>query len=219
MLRYIVRRLGQTLVTAVFVSMIVFGLARLTGDPAILLLPTEATEADRQFFRTQLGLDRSLPEQYLTFIGNAIQGDLGQSFRYREPALDLVLDRLPATLELAVASMVLAILIAIPIGVISAVRRGSWIDRFTRWFATVGQSTPTFWLGLILILLFAVQFGLLPSGGRGGIEHLILPAVTLGWYSAAAIARLTRSSMLEMMQSDFVQIGRASCRERVCQYV
>src|SRR3546814_11395108 len=123
--------------------MIVFGLARLTGDPAILLLPTEATEADRQFFRTQLGLDRSLPEQYLTFIGNAIQGDLGQSFRYREPALDLVLDRLPATLELAVASMVLAILIAIPIGVISAVRRGSWIDRFTLWFATVGQSTPT----------------------------------------------------------------------------
>lgn len=210
MLRYIIRRLGQTLVTAIFVSMIVFGLARLTGDPTILLLPTEATEADRQFFRTQLGLDRSLPEQYLTFVTNALQGDLGQSFRYREPALDLVLDRLPATLELAVASMILATLIAIPIGVIAAVRRGSWIDTLTRWFATVGQSTPTFWLGLILIMIFAVDLGLFPSSGRGGIEHLILPAVTLGWYSAAAIARLTRSSMLEMMQSDFVRFERLS---------
>lgn len=210
MLRYIIRRLGQTLVTAIFVSMIVFGLARLTGDPTILLLPTEATEADRQFFRTQLGLDRSLPEQYLTFVTNALQGDLGQSFRYREPALDLVLDRLPATLELAVASMILATLIAIPIGVIAAVRRGSWIDTVTRWFATVGQSTPTFWLGLILIMIFAVDLGLFPSSGRGGIQHLILPAVTLGWYSAAAIARLTRSSMLEMMQSDFVRFERLS---------
>src|SRR5690606_15734903 len=208
MLRYIIRRLGQTLVTAIFVSMIVFGLARLTGDPTILLLPTEATEADRQFFRTQLGLDRSLPEQYLTFVTNALQGDLGQSFRYREPALDLVLDRLPATLELAVASMILATLIAIPIGVIAAVRRGSWIDTVTRWFATVGQSTPTFWLGLILIMIFAVDLGLFPSSGRGGFQHLILPAVTLGWYSAAAIARLTRSSMLEMMQSDFVRFDR-----------
>ena len=210
MTRYIIRRLGQTLVTAVFVTMIVFGLARLTGDPTLLLLPTESTEEDRQFFRNQLGLDRSLPEQYLTFMGNALRGDLGTSFRYREPALELVLDRLPATLELAVASMALAVLIAIPIGVIAAVRRGSWIDTGTRWFATVGQSTPTFWLGLILIMVFAVELGMFPSSGRGGPSHLILPAVTLGWYSAAAIARLTRSSMLEMMQSDFVRFERLS---------
>lgn len=210
MMRYIVKRLGQTIVTAIFVTMIVFGLARLTGDPTLLLLPTESTEADRQFFRKQLGLDHSLPEQYLTFMGNALTGDLGTSFRYREPALDLVIDRLPATLELAVASMILAVLIAIPIGVIAAVRRGSWIDTATRWFATVGQSTPTFWLGLILIMVFAVDLGLLPSSGRGGIDNLILPAVTLGWYSAAAIARLTRSSMLEMMQSDFVRFERLS---------
>ena len=207
---YILRRLVQTLVTAIFVTMIVFGLARLTGDPTLLLLPTEATQADRDFFRRQLGLDRSLPEQYLTFLGNAVRGDLGVSFRYREPALDLVMDRLPATLELAVASMILSTLVALPIGILAAVRRGSVLDRATRWFATVGQSTPTFWLGLILILIFAVQFRLLPSSGRGGIEHLILPAVTLGWYSAAAIARLTRSSMLEMMQSDFVRFERLS---------
>ena len=207
---YILRRLVQTLVTAIFVTMIVFGLARLTGDPTLLLLPTEATQADRDFFRRQLGLDKSLPEQYLTFLGNAVRGDLGTSFRYREPALDLVMDRLPATLELAVASMILSTLVALPIGILAAVRRGSVLDRATRWFATVGQSTPTFWLGLILILIFAVQFRLLPSSGRGGIEHLILPAVTLGWYSAAAIARLTRSSMLEMMQSDFVRFERLS---------
>jgi len=210
MMRYIVKRLGQTVVTAIFVTMIVFGLARLTGDPTLLLLPTESTEEDRQFFRKQLGLDRSLPEQYLTFMGNALRGDLGTSFRYREPALDLVIDRLPATLELAVASMILAVLIAIPIGVLAAVRRGSWIDKLARWFATVGQSTPTFWLGLILIMVFAVDLGLLPSSGRGGLSHLVLPAVTLGWYSAAAIARLTRSSMLEMMQSDFVRFERLS---------
>jgi len=216
MTRYILRRLLQTVVTAIFVTVIVFSLARLTGDPTLLILPTEATEADRTFFRRQLGLDRSLPEQYLTFLGNALRGDLGVSFRYREPALDLVLSRLPATLELAAASMTLAVIVALPIGILAAIRRGSYLDVATRWFATLGQSTPTFWLGLILMLIFAVQFGWLPSSGRGGIEYLILPAVTLGWYSAAAIARLTRSSMLEMMQNDFIRFERlAGLPERV----
>ena len=210
MLLYVTRRIGQTLVTALFVTMIVFSLARLTGDPTIMLLPTEATQEDRDFFRRQLGLDKSLPEQYLTYLGRALSGDLGSSFRYREPALGLVLGKLPATLELAVASMILAVLIALPIGILSAVRRGSWIDKGTRWFATLGQSTPTFWLGLILILIFAVQFRMFPTSGRGGIENLVLPAVTLGWYSAAAIARLTRSSMLETMQSDFIRFERLS---------
>ncbi len=216
MTRYIVRRLLQTVVTAIFVTVIVFSLARLTGDPTLLILPTEATEADRTFFRRQLGLDRSLPEQYLTFLGNALRGDLGVSFRYREPALDLVLSRLPATLELAAASMALAVIVALPIGILAAIRRGSYLDVGTRWFATLGQSTPTFWLGLVLMLIFAVRLGWLPSSGRGGIEYLILPAVTLGWYSAAAIARLTRSSMLEMMQNDFIRFERlAGLPERV----
>ena len=216
MTRYILRRLLQTVVTAIFVTVIVFSLARLTGDPTLLILPTEATEADRTFFRRQLGLDRSLPEQYLTFLGNALRGDLGVSFRYREPALDLVLSRLPATLELAAASMALAVIVALPIGILAAIRRGSYLDVGTRWFATLGQSTPTFWLGLVLMLIFAVRLGWLPSSGRGGIEYLILPAVTLGWYSAAAIARLTRSSMLEMMQNDFIRFERlAGLPERV----
>lgn len=216
MTRYVLRRLLQTVVTAIFVTVIVFSLARLTGDPTLLILPTEATEADRTFFRRQLGLDRSLPEQYLTFLGNALRGDLGVSFRYREPALDLVLSRLPATLELAAASMALAVIVALPIGILAAIRRGSYLDVGTRWFATLGQSTPTFWLGLILMLIFAVRLGWLPSSGRGGIEYLILPAITLGWYSAAAIARLTRSSMLEMMQHDFIRFERlAGLPERV----
>ncbi len=210
MFTYIMRRLGQTIVTALFVSVIVFSLARLTGDPTILIVPTEATEEDIQFFRQQLGLDRPLYAQYWSFLTNVLQGDMGISFRYREPALDLVLSRLPATLELAVISMLLATLIAVPIGVLAAVKRGSMIDTGTRWFATIGQSTPTFWLGLMLILVFSVDLGLFPTSGRGTIWHLVLPAITLGWYSAAAIARLTRSSMLEVMESDFVKFERLS---------
>lgn len=210
MLTYIVRRLGQTVITALFVSVIVFSLARLTGDPTILIVPTEATEADIAFFRQQLGLDRPLYEQYWEFLSNILQGDMGVSFRYREPALDLVLSRLPATLELAFVSMLLATLIALPIGMLAAVKRGSLVDTGTRWFATIGQSTPTFWLGLMLILVFSVDLGLFPTSGRGTWWHLVLPAVTLGWYSAAAIARLTRSSMLEVLESDFVKFERLS---------
>lgn len=204
------RRLLQTVVTALFVTVIVFSLARLTGDPTPMLLPTAATQEDEEFFRRQLGLDKPLPQQYLTFLGNALEGDFGISFRYREPAAELVISRLPATLELAFASMLLAIIVAFPTGILAATRRGSWVDRGTRWFATVGQSTPTFWLGLMLILLFSVTFQLFPPSGRGGLDQLILPAVTLGWYSAAAIARLVRSSMLEVLQSDFVKFERLS---------
>ena len=210
MTAYILKRLAQTVVTAMFVTVIVFALARLTGDPTVLLLPTEATQADRDFFRTQLGLDKPLHEQYLTFLGNVVKGDLGTSFRHRVPALDLILAKLPATLELALASMLLATAIALPTGIIAAVRRGSWADRLVRWFATLGQAMPTFWLGLMLILIFSVTFNLFPTSGRGGLHQLILPAVTLGWYSAAAIARLTRSSMIEVMQSDFIKFERLS---------
>jgi len=190
--------------------MIVFALARVTGDPTILLLPTESTQEDRDFFRKQLGLDLPLHLQYLTFVGKVLEGDMGQSFRYREPALRIVLDRLPATLQLAAVSMVFATIIALPIGILAAIRRDTWVDTLARWFATLGQATPTFWLGLLLILFFSVYLGWLPTSGRGGIENLILPAVTLGWFSAAAIARLTRSSMLEAMQSDFVRFERLS---------
>lgn len=208
--RFILRRLLQTAVTAVFVTMIVFALARLTGDPTVMLLPTEATQADRDFLKNQLGLDKSLPAQYLTFVGKALSGDFGMSFRYRVPVRDLVLSRLPATIELAVLSMLLAIVIAMPIGILSALKRGSLVDRLARWFATLGLATPTFWLGLMLILLFAVTLNWLPAAGREHWSSRILPTIALGWFSAAAIARLTRSSMLDAMQSDFVRFERLS---------
>jgi peptide/nickel transport system permease protein len=208
--RFILRRLLQTAVTALFVTMIVFALARLTGDPTVMLLPTEATQADRDFLKNQLGLDKTLPEQYFTFISKALVGDFGISFRYRVPVRDLVLARLPATIELAVLSMVMATVIALPLGIISALRRGSLIDRLARWFATLGLATPTFWLGLMLILLFAVTLNWLPAAGREHWSSRILPVIALGWFSAAAIARLTRSSMLDAMQSDFVRFERLS---------
>jgi peptide/nickel transport system permease protein len=205
---FILRRLIQTAFTAVLVSLIVFTLARLTGDPTLTLLPAEATEQDRNFFRDQYGLDRPLPVQYLTYAGNVLRGDLGVSFRYREPALGIVLDRLGATLQLAVASMILATLFALPLGVLSAIRHGTWIDAAVRAFAALGQSTPSFWLGLVLVLVFAVELGWLPTSGRGGLQHLILPALTLSFFTAGAVARLTRANMLESMRSDFVRFER-----------
>jgi peptide/nickel transport system permease protein len=188
MKHFILRRLVQTAFTAVLVSLIVFAMARLTGDPTLTLLPAEATEQDRNFFRKQYGLDRPLPVQYLTYVGNVLRGDLGVSFRYREPALGIVLERLGATLQLAVTSMILATLVALPLGVLSAIRRGTWLDAAVRAFAALGQSTPSFWLGLILVLVFAVELGWLPTSGRGGLQHLILPAVTLSFFTAGAVA-------------------------------
>lgn len=210
MTRFVLRRLVQTAFTAVLVSLIVFSMARLTGDPTLTLLPAEATEQDRNFFRKQYGLDRSLPVQYLTYAGNVLRGDLGVSFRYREPALRIVMERLGATLLLAVTSMALATLVALPLGVLSAIRRGTWIDAAVRGFAALGQSTPSFWLGLVLVLVFAVELGWLPTSGRGGVQHLILPAVTLSFFTAGAVARLTRANMLEAMRSDFVRFERLS---------
>jgi peptide/nickel transport system permease protein len=210
MLRFTLIRLGQTLITAVFVSMIVFGLARLTGDPALTLLPTEATVDDRNFFRNQYGLDKPLYLQYLTFAKNVLKGDLGLSFKYREPAFELVLDGLTATLTLGVTAMILAVLIALPLGIFSAIRRDTWIDQSVRWMAALGQSTPSFWLGLLLIMFFAVYLGWFPTSGHGELKHLVLPAITLSFFTAGAIARLTRSNMLEAMRSDFVRFERLS---------
>jgi peptide/nickel transport system permease protein len=210
MLRFTLIRLGQTLITAVFVSLIVFGLARLTGDPALTLFPTESTPEDREFFRTQYGLDKPIHLQYITFARNVLHGDLGTSFKYREPALDLVLDGLAATLLLGVTSMILAILVALPLGVLSAIKRDTWVDQAVRWMAALGQSTPSFWLGLLLIMFFAVYLGWLPTSGHGEFRHLILPSITLSFFTAGAIARLTRSNMLEALRSDFVRFERLS---------
>ena len=190
--------------------MIVFSLARITGDPALTLLPTEATQEDRDFFRKQYGLDQPIYLQYLTFAKNVVSGDLGTSFRFREPALQLVLEGLSATLLLGISSMILATIIALPLGVLSAVKRVTWIDTFTRWLAALGQSTPSFWLGLLLVLFFSVYLGWLPTSGHGELKHLVLPSLTLSFFTAGAIARLTRSNMLEALRSDFVRFERLS---------
>jgi len=200
--------MAQMLATLAIVAMIAFGLARLAGDPVPLLMPAQASQQDLDFFRNQLGLDRPVPEQFVRFVGNIIRGDFGDSFRYDQPALSLILNRLPATIYLALTSMTLAALIGLPLGIIAAVWRNSWLDTVIRTAATVGQSTPLFWLALMLMLFFSVMLRWTPTSGYGTPAHFILPTVTLGWFSAASIARITRSSMIEVLQSDFVRLEK-----------
>lgn len=188
---------------------IVFIAVRATGDPALVYLPDTATHEDIVAMRQKLGLDRPLATQFLIYLGRAAKGDFGDSFRTRDSALQEVLRRFPATLQLGAISIIICILIAIPIGVYSAVARGTVLDLVARWFAVLGQSMPVFWLGIVLIYIFSVGLGWLPTGGRGGIQHLVLPSVTLGWYVAAGIMRLTRSAMLDVLGSDYTTLARA----------
>lgn len=190
------------------ISLIVFLLARLSGDPLHIMLPEEATAEDYADAARQWGLDKPLPLQYLAFLGNALRGDLGRSIRLRRPTLELVLERLPATLQLAGASIAVSLLIAIPIGVLSAVKRDSALDYVGKVIALLGQSMPSFWLGIVLIWVFAVMLGWLPASGRGGPKHYILPAIALGWYQVAAVMRLVRSAMLDVMDSEYVKLAR-----------
>ena len=208
MQRYLVQRLWQGSLTLLAISAIVFLLARWSGNPLDVMLPDEATNEDYVRAARHWGLDKPLPVQYLTFLGNALRGDFGRSIRLREPALELVLARLPATLQLAGAAMAVSLVIAIPIGVLSAVHRDTLLDVGGKIIALVGQSMPSFWLGIVLIWVFAVMLGWLPSSGRGGVQHYILPAIALGWYQVAALMRLIRSSMLDVLDSEYVKLAR-----------
>jgi peptide/nickel transport system permease protein len=208
MQRYLVQRLWQGSLTLLAISVIVFLLARWSGNPLDVMLPDEATNEDYVRAARHWGLDKPLPVQYLTFLGNALRGDFGRSIRLREPALELVLARLPATLQLAGAAMAVSLVIAIPIGVLSAVHRDTLLDVGGKVIALVGQSMPSFWLGIVLIWVFAVMLGWLPSSGRGGVQHYILPAIALGWYQVAALMRLIRSSMLDVLDSEYVKLAR-----------
>ena len=192
-----------------FATAVVFGLSRAAGDPTFLFISEYTTDEVIAEWRKEFGLDRPYPIQYLSWLGTAIRGDFGASLNEARPAIDVVVQRLPATLQLAAVSFVFAIAIGIPIGVLSAVKRGSWWDLGGRVFALVGQATPNFWMGIMLVLLFSVQFELLPTSGRGGIDHYVLPAITLGSGSAAGLVRLTRSAMLEMLDSEFVKFARS----------
>jgi len=209
MQRFILRRLIQGVAVIFGVSMVTFGLLYVTGDPAALLLPVDATPADLARLRTQLGLDDPLPVQYGRFLAGAVHGDFGMSVRQSEPALNLVLERLPATLELSLAAMVLAVVVAVPAGLIAAGWRGTLIDQGAMLIALVGQSVPSFWLGIMLLLFFSVQLGWLPPFGRGGLDHLILPALTLSMYSMARTARLVRSGLVEVLGQDYIRTARA----------
>jgi peptide/nickel transport system permease protein len=208
MQRYIVGRLVQAVVSMFVVSMVVFALVRLSGDPIQIMAPPEASQKDIAAMRAHLGLDRPWPVQYWWFITRALQGDFGQSVRFRRPALDLILERYGATLELGSLAVLIVSVVALPVGVYAAVRRGSKLDYAARAFAALGQAVPPFWLGLLLVLVFGVLLHLLPTSGRGTPLHIILPGITLGWFAVAGLMRLTRSAMLDVLGSEYVKLAR-----------
>ncbi len=216
---YVARRLLQAVVVCLGISLITFLLLHVVGNPVLLLLPQDASDADVALLKAKLGLDRPLWVQYLAFLRDAARGDFGQSLFTQESALALILERLPATLELTAAGMLVAVALAIPLGVTAAVRRGALGDRLCTVGAVAGQAMPIFWLGIMLIILFAVKLRVLPASGRGTLGHLVLPAVTLGAYLAPLTMRLTRSEMLEVLAQDYIRTARAKgLRETVLLY-
>jgi ABC-type dipeptide/oligopeptide/nickel transport system permease component len=202
---YIVRRLAQTIMVLFGVSILSFGTLYLTGDPTMLMASESWNQQQIDAFRHQMGFDRPWIVQYADFLGKAVHGDFGVSLRQQQPTLALIADRLPATLQLAAAAMAIAIFIGIPLGAAAAMRRGSLWDNVLMLGGLLGQSVPVFWLGLLMIMVFAVGLGWFPVAGTGGPQYLVLPALTLGLFSTAYIARMTRSSMLEVLGRDYVR--------------
>jgi peptide/nickel transport system permease protein len=208
MRQFILRRLGYSLLSLLLLSLTIFLFVRVTGDPAALLVEPGASEDDIAAIHQQFGLDRPLWVQYGLFMFNLARGDLGQSFYYQTPVFDLYLDRLPNSLLLAVVAMAFSLLVGIPSGILAAVRVGRFWDSAGKLFALLGLSLPSFFVGLVLILVFTVYLGWLPSSGSGTPWHIIMPAFALGWYFAAAHMRMTRSSMLEVLGSEYVKLAR-----------
>jgi peptide/nickel transport system permease protein len=206
--RYILRRLLQGIVLLVVLALIVFALARVTGNPADLLLPEDATAEDREHLLRALGLDRPVHEQLVQFLGGAVRGDLGQSIRYRKPAVEVFFERLPNTLMLVPLALAGAIVVSVPLGLLAAVYRGTFLDRICGGVAVLGIATPSFWLGIVLIYVFSIQLGVLPSARMGGPSHYILPVITLSAFLVAGMMRLVRSSVLEILDSEFVKLAR-----------
>jgi len=206
---FLAYRLARALVALWLVSTVVFVVMRLSGDPVPLLLPPDAPTSEIFRVRHDLGLDRPLAVQYAVFLGNVLRGDFGRSIHFRQPAMAVALGYLPATFELGAAAFLIAVVCALPIGIFSAARRNSLLDHGAMGFALIGQSAPTFFIGVLLILVFSLRLNLLPTSGRGGLSHLVLPAATLGAFAMASIARITRSAVLEVLRTDFVRTARA----------
>ena len=206
---YLLRRLYQALLVFFVVSGIVFGILHLSGDPLALLMPQDAPPSDIEEMRRSLGLDKPLLVQYGLFLKNAAQGNLGVSYHHGQPALKLVLERLPASLELVVVTIVISLVLAIPIGVIAASRRGSAVDRAALLGSLIGISAPPFWIGIAFIFIFCVELQWLPSSGRGTWAHLVLPATSLALYRLALFIRLVRAGMLDVLTMDFIRTARS----------
>src|SRR5712691_1775124 len=208
MVQFIIRRILYSVVTLLILSATIFLIVRLPGDPVVLMAETGARPEDLDRVRHQWGLDRSWPVQYVTFMQNAFKGELGKSFNYRLPVSELYFQWLPNSLTLGLAATLISLLIGVPAGIISAVKVNSWWDNVAKGVALLGLSIPGFWLGLVLILVFSVWLGWLPTGDRGTWQHLVMPSVALGWYFAASLLRLTRSSMLEVLRSEYIKLAR-----------
>ena len=206
--RFVLTRVVQSLAALAILSVVVFVLARATGDPLHLILPMSASEEDYANARQYLGLDRPYAEQYLTFVLHAVTGDFGTSLRARRPVIELLGERLPNSLKLAAFAMTVSVLMAFPLGVMAAVRKGTGIDRTAQIVAVLGQSLPTFWLAIVLIEFVAGRLQWLPAGGIGGLASYVLPGFTLGWFVVAGMMRLLRSGMLEVLDSEYVKLAR-----------
>lgn len=209
MVAYLVRRLFGAVLVLAGVTVAVFLILHLSGDPALIMLPPEASQQDVINFRHEYGFDRPVLVQFGDFAAHAIRGDFGTSIRHGDPAMGLALERLPATAELAFSALLLAMLVAIPAGIIASVKRETAIDYFVRSISLVGQAAPVYWLGIMFILVFGVALGWLPVSGMGGWRHLLLPMVTLGAFTTAKLMRITRSGMLDVLRADYVRTALA----------
>ncbi|MGH7323785.1 MAG: ABC transporter permease [Candidatus Rokuibacteriota bacterium] len=208
MIRFVVARLVQSLVALAILTVVVFILARTTGDPLHLILPMSATEEDYANARQYLGLDRPYLEQYLSFVGRAVTGDFGMSLRARRPVNELIAERLPNSLRLALFAMGVSLALAFPLGVMAAVKKGTAVDRAAQVVAVLGQSLPTFWVAIILVEVVAGRLQWLPAGGIDSLASYVLPGFTLGWFVVAGMMRLLRSGMLEVLDSEYVKLAR-----------
>jgi peptide/nickel transport system permease protein len=205
---FLVRRFFQSIIVILGVIIITFLISRVAGDPVSLLLPPEATPEQRAYLTKDLGLDQPLYIQLVTYVSKVVRGDFGVSFRHNEPAMKLLIERIPASLYLSLVATLISICVALPLGIISAIKRGTIFDRIGMTLALFGQSAPAFWTGIMMILLVAVKLRWLPPSGFGGPTHVILPALTIASFFTAATARLTRSSILDVLDSEYVRYAR-----------